>query len=263
MAPAGQGRLLGRHDVQYFLCPGCGLLQTEAPYWLEEAYSSAISRTDLGLVQRNVETFRKISPVIFDLHGPDARVLDSAGGYGMLARMLRDAGFDAYTEDAYCENLLCGPFAPPEGRAMDVVCAIEVMEHLMDPLQFLREKIEERSPSTLIFSTVTYPGPTPPPADWWYYCPENGQHITFFQPRSIEALAARLGFVYTRLRADLHLFTRTPPRSSPRALRGRGLAGRLLARRTRRGMRGRSRLPEDYATACQAANADLASGDTA
>ena len=32
-------RVLGRHDVRYYRCPACDLMQTEPPYWLDEAYA--------------------------------------------------------------------------------------------------------------------------------------------------------------------------------------------------------------------------------
>ena len=250
MATAFQGRLLDRHDVTYFLCGTCGLLQTESPHWLEEAYSTAIARTDLGLVQRNVDTFRRIAPVLYQLHGPDAVVLDAAGGYGMLARLLRDRGFDAWTTDAHCENLLCGPFEAEPDLATHALCAIEVMEHLEHPRAWLADLVERHGPSTLIFSTVTWDGPSPPAKDWWYYAPETGQHITFFQPRTIERLASELGFHYLPLRRDLHLFTREPLGRADRRQVGGGWWGRRTRRRMERGMRGRSRLPADYEKAC-------------
>src|SRR5215831_18976233 len=46
--------LLKRHDVQYFFCERCGLLQTEEPYWLSDAYASVIADADTGLVSRNL-----------------------------------------------------------------------------------------------------------------------------------------------------------------------------------------------------------------
>ena len=43
-------RILRKYDVDYFECPYCGFIQTEEPYWLTEAYSSAITSSDIGLV---------------------------------------------------------------------------------------------------------------------------------------------------------------------------------------------------------------------
>lgn len=252
MRPVFRARLLERHDVEYFQCPGCGLLQTEPPHWLEEAYSGAIAKTDVGLVHRNLDVFGRAVPLMYGLHGPDARVLDAAGGYGMLARLLRDRGFDAYTEDEHCENLLCGPFEPAPEQRFDVVCAIEVMEHLVDPKAFLAGYVERHDPASILFSTVTFEGEAPAP-DWWYYAPESGQHITFLQPRTIEVLAGALGFTYTPIRGDLHLFTREPLRGLAKMAAGRGWRARYAAWKARRGMRGRSRLAADYDVACRAA----------
>jgi hypothetical protein len=38
----GRATVLGKHDVAYFRCRGCGYVQTEEPYWLTESYSEAI-----------------------------------------------------------------------------------------------------------------------------------------------------------------------------------------------------------------------------
>ena len=42
-APYTTARVLNRHDVRYDRCPQCGLIQTETPHWLNEAYSEAIA----------------------------------------------------------------------------------------------------------------------------------------------------------------------------------------------------------------------------
>ena len=55
--------VLNRHDVQYLFCGRCGLLQTEEPYWLEEAYAEPISRTDIGMVTRNVWLARRTAAI--------------------------------------------------------------------------------------------------------------------------------------------------------------------------------------------------------
>ena len=46
--------ILNKYNVQYYRCYNCGYICTEEPYWLEEAYSSAIANTDIGLISRNV-----------------------------------------------------------------------------------------------------------------------------------------------------------------------------------------------------------------
>jgi hypothetical protein len=46
-----QAVLLKKYQVRYFFCGSCGLLQTEEPFWLDEAYSSAIADADTGMAE--------------------------------------------------------------------------------------------------------------------------------------------------------------------------------------------------------------------
>ena len=50
-----KARILGKYNVRYFHCPTCGYIQTEKPFWLNEAYSDAISAEDTGVIQRNIK----------------------------------------------------------------------------------------------------------------------------------------------------------------------------------------------------------------
>ena len=43
-------------------CPKCGYVQTETPYWLEQAYVHAINRSDTGLLRRNARNCCKPAP---------------------------------------------------------------------------------------------------------------------------------------------------------------------------------------------------------
>lgn len=47
------GVLLKKHPVDYFYGDNCGLLQTQEPYWFDEAYTDAIAVADTGLAARN------------------------------------------------------------------------------------------------------------------------------------------------------------------------------------------------------------------
>lgn len=51
--PFDSATILNKYEVQYYKCPDCGFIQTEEPHWLDEAYSSAITSSDIGLIQRN------------------------------------------------------------------------------------------------------------------------------------------------------------------------------------------------------------------
>ena len=123
-----QAKVLGKYDVSYYVCKECGFVETEEPYWLEEAYSDAIADTDIGLVGRNVMLADKVAAII-ELCLPEAKTfLD----YGMLVRMLRDAGLPFEWYDKYCTNL----FAKGQEKRQahyDVVTAFELFEHLPRP----------------------------------------------------------------------------------------------------------------------------------
>lgn len=50
--------------MQYYRCPNCGFICTEEPYWLDEAYSSAIASTDIGVIMRNMLLRDKVSAIL-------------------------------------------------------------------------------------------------------------------------------------------------------------------------------------------------------
>lgn len=89
------GRIMNKYDVKYYRCNQTGFIQTEEPYWLNEAYSDAITKLDIGLPVRNVDLSVKVSKLLvkyFDHAGK--KFLDYAGGYGLFTRLMRDKGFD-------------------------------------------------------------------------------------------------------------------------------------------------------------------------
>jgi hypothetical protein len=196
------GTLLGRHQVDYHLCGACDYWFTDEPYWLEEAYSAAISAADTGLVLRNVMVARELTAVLGGLL-PAGPYVDWAGGYGMLVRLMRDAGFDFYWADAYAENLLARGFEWTPGGRSTAATAIEVLEHVPDPVAFVEECLEGAGTDTVIFSQELHTGPDP---DWWYLTPATGQHVGFYSRRTLQVLADRLGLhLHTSLR--LHMLT--------------------------------------------------------
>ncbi len=207
--PLFSQRLLQRHDVGYHACSGCGLVQTDPPHWLDEAYSQAIADTDTGLMQRNLDNARFLNFFLQAAVDPDGQVVDIAGGYGVLTRLLRDRGFQAWRSDKYCANLFAQGLEPPPGLRAEALLAFEVLEHVTDPVAFVGEAFERYGCRTLVLSTQAYGDRIPAPG-WWYYATETGQHISFFQIRTLERLAGRLGCTYTRVHDGLHLFTPGP-----------------------------------------------------
>lgn len=186
--------ILRRHQIKYFRCGTCGLLQTETPYWLDEAYDQAIAETDTGLVRRNLGISMRLASLLYFMLDRNGRYVDAAGGYGLLTRLMRDTGFDFYWSDKYCANVLAKGFdvssAPLPFRA---ATAFEVMEHVHDPLSFLRGMVDQFQTRTIIFSTTLFEGAPPQPGRWWYYALETGQHISFYQRKTLQTIAEKLG----------------------------------------------------------------------
>ena len=87
--PISSGMIFG-NAVNYFECTVCGYVQTEHPYWLEKAYSSAINNCDTGIMARNQLNVGLVLATLNSLKSLDGMVVDYAGGYGILVRLLRE-----------------------------------------------------------------------------------------------------------------------------------------------------------------------------
>lgn len=190
--------------ISYFECHECGYVQTEDPYWLEEAYSSPINLSDTGIMSRNQSNISIVLATLTALGARHERVVDSAGGYGFLVRLLRDVGIDAYWADPYSENLVARGFEYETGEAA-LVTAFEVFEHFVSPVDEM-QKLISISPNILL-TTDIIPSPTPDPKDWWYYGLEHGQHIGFYHIETLKWLARRFDKHLLTDGVSVHLFT--------------------------------------------------------
>jgi 2-polyprenyl-3-methyl-5-hydroxy-6-metoxy-1,4-benzoquinol methylase len=205
-------KLLNKYDVNYFQCSSCGFVQTEKPYWLDEAYSSAIADADVGLITRNIQNrtdCKKILdicfPHFFNMDGSEKPIfLDYAGGYGIFVRMMRDLGYDFYWYDKYCKGIFVYEhYIADMQKKYQLLTAFEFMEHIHDPLFELKQLF--KLSGNIIFSTELIPKGFPKPNEWWYYALSSGQHISFYTKKSLEFIADKFGKKYVG-NNSLHIF---------------------------------------------------------
>jgi hypothetical protein len=203
----GKATLLGKYSVFYYRCSQCGFVQTEEPYWIEEAYAEAISHADVGLVQRNQRRLPIVTALIGTFFQAGGKFIDYGGGYGLLVRLMRDAGFDFYRSDRHCTNLFARGFeAEQEGNgSFELLTAMELFEHLVDPIGEIERMLGYSR--SIFFTTLLLPDPAPKLGNWWYYVPEQGQHISFYTRKSLEVIAERFGLTLVTDGESRHLLT--------------------------------------------------------
>ena len=203
---AFSARVMGKYDVSYFLCPQCGFLQTEEPYWLEEAYGKSINLSDTGTLARALQLAGTVAVILYFFFDRTGRFLDFAGGYGLFVRRMRDIGFDFRWYDKYTANLVSAGWEDhdPDAR-FEVVTSFETFEHFADPVREVSQ-LAARTDS-ILFTTEPLPETVPAPMEWHYYGLSHGQHISFFSRRTLRHLADGLGMQYYGF-GTLHIFTR-------------------------------------------------------
>ena len=181
--------------LNYYECANCDYVQTQYPTWLAKAYEKPINNSDTGIMARSISNVQLVITVLNLLHIKQGKVVDWAGGYGILVRMLRDHGIDALWSDLYSENLVAKGFEH-RGEKANLITAFEAFEHFVNPCQEI-ESLLSIAPN-ILFTTNLIPSPAPLPSDWWYYGLEHGQHIGFFRVKSL---------MYIAKKYNLHLLT--------------------------------------------------------
>lgn len=198
-------KILGKYDINYYNCSTCDFVQTEEPYWLEEAYSRPINLSDTGYMVRSLFYVKRLTILLYVLFGKNGQYLDYAGGYGVFVRLMRDVGFNFSWADKYTQNLFAAGFEWDQEARVDAVTLFEVFEHFVDPIAEVQNLL--KISDTIIFSTELPPKPLPKPKDWWYYGLDHGQHIAFYSKTTLELIARKFGLNYYNI-GSLHILTK-------------------------------------------------------
>lgn len=211
-------KLLNQYDVKYYRCNETGFIQTEEPYWLDEAYSSTITKLDIGLPYRNINLADTLSKVLVKHFNYKGTFLDYAGGYGLFTRLMRDKGFNFYNTDKYCQNMFAQYFDLtdlPTGTQFEAATAFEVFEHFANPMSEIEEILQFSD--SLIFTTELQPDNLKHVDDWHYFSPEIGQHVSFYNTASLKYIAEKLGYNFYTDGSFIHLFTKKVFNENPLA----------------------------------------------
>jgi SAM-dependent methyltransferase len=167
--------------------PWIDYVADEAPGSIREIEWRGIVRTVADVVRRR---------------RPDSRawsLLDWGAGLGGLVRTARQMGIEADgLDEGYAatvlaaKGLLARPIPELRDR-YDVVTAIEVVEHLTDPLPVLRAIASCLKPGGFIFITTGNLAKAPTSLDRWQYARIPDVHVTFWSPRAWAAALGRIG----------------------------------------------------------------------
>ncbi|WP_210519771.1 class I SAM-dependent methyltransferase [Hymenobacter terricola] len=204
-----ESKVLYKHQVSYFQCESCKFIQTETPFWLDEAYSSAIAGLDIGLLYRNNVFSNTIPGILEQFTLTDDCYIDYGGGYGVFVRMMRDKGYNFYLYDKYCENLFAQFFELDNCsvKRFAALTAFEVFEHLVDPISEIAKMFEFSD--SIIFSTEIQPDISfNSDQDWWYFVPEGGQHVALYSLESLNYLADLFECTLFTNNSNLHILSK-------------------------------------------------------
>jgi Methyltransferase domain len=171
----------------------CGSIETEQPYWLDEAYAIPGVHIDVGVASRTVKNWVALE-TLFSCAGVarDAFVLDFGAASGLLARLMRDVGYDVRSYDKYTTASFTSYFNVELNKTScpAVLTAFEVFEHFAQPAQELTALLDLR-PELVVFTTWFCDGQD---ENWIYFVEDCGQHVFFYTEKSLRDFVDRLGY---------------------------------------------------------------------
>ena len=202
-------------EVKCYKCSSCLSLQTEVPYWINDCYADTSGADTDQLPDQDTWAAERTGfccvavYFIWKLAGLSEvkdKLLDWGGGPGLLVRMLRDIGIDAYNDDKYIKNHFASGFGRADNDRYNFITAFEVFEHFTNPKSDL-ELIFALQPSLLLMSTGIYTDQGP---EWPYLGGAKSQHVFFYSEKALEHIGNQYNYHVVRLPKQMRLFVRQP-----------------------------------------------------
>jgi SAM-dependent methyltransferase len=203
-------------------CRGCGLVYTlprlapdqlvqmyQVDYWKSDSAKDFGYTDYLADEELYVKTFRMRSALVRKFRPPPAAVLDVGCAAGFALRAFREEGYDPWgielsapmAEQAArrvgAERIHAGTLEPGVfgGRRFDVVTLWDVVEHIEDPIEFLRQVrgvLADDGILVLETQNVASWFARLMGVRWQHYKFE--EHLYHFDPRTVQVLLDRAGF---------------------------------------------------------------------
>jgi SAM-dependent methyltransferase len=178
--------------VEYYRCTLCSFTFTDliddwtsdevAKFIYNEEYIKVDPEYTGNRAERDADFFISI---LGDYR--DQTVLDYGSGTGVLAKRMREVGFDAEAYD---------PFSSPHRptRRFDIITCMEVLEHSSDPVSTLNDMVAllEEGGCILLATGIQPDNFDDMRANWWYAAPRNG-HVSLHSIFSLVAMARGAG----------------------------------------------------------------------
>jgi hypothetical protein len=181
-------------------------LQTEMPYWLDEAYAIPGVHIDVGGASRTLKNWAALSTLLGRLKfSRAAAALDFGAASGLLGRLMRDIGYNFHSHDKFARPAFTSyhNVDDPAGLKPQLITAFEVFEHLPQPKLELDRLFALNAP-LIVFTTWFCDGQD---EAWIYFIPECGQHVFFYSEQAMRDLAASHGY-QLRSSAFFHFLTK-------------------------------------------------------
>ncbi len=201
--------------VYYALCDKCGFcFAPELLAWKMEEFENKIYNSEYIFVDSEYveKRPRENADIVISMFKEQAYLikhLDYGGGNGLLAKFLKESGFNSSSYDPFVNRDIdikqLGQF--------NLITAFEVFEHVPDVRELMSNLRLLLAPSGIIlFSTFLSDGNihANQRLTWWYASPRNG-HISLFSESSLTITAHSNGFNLGCFSAGFHvLFTDIP-----------------------------------------------------